>query len=370
MRTLIIGGGAAGLYLAALCPSAVILERNDECGRKLLLTGGGRCTFTQEGSPEELLSHYYGNRQFAKKVLYSHTPDDIVAFFRSLGVAPRNEDGRIFPSDEDAHTVRDALLRKAGKVIKGTAVSIRYLDPGFAITLEEGTILHADIVVIAAGGAHYPHTGSDGSGCRLLASLGHAITEIYPALAPLNLERKLTPAMGISLKAEIRTGKHISSGDILITHNGISGPAVLNISRWVNDSHEVSIRFSDDDIKELRKAFPKKEVRNALAIPQRLSDALLSDISAKKLGSLSRKEELLIQEAIGSFTSKASPVSSAAMSTRGGADTSQFNPMTMESKLISGLYAIGDVLDIDADTGGYSLTFAFASAYQAAMAIR
>ena len=110
MRTLIIGGGAAGLYLAALCPSAVILERNDECGRKLLLTGGGRCNFTHEGSPEELLSHYYGNRQFAKKVLYSHTPDDIVAFFRSLGVAPRNEDGRIFPSVEDAHTVWDAFL--------------------------------------------------------------------------------------------------------------------------------------------------------------------------------------------------------------------------------------------------------------------
>ena len=369
MRTLIIGGGAAGLYLAALCPSAVLLEKNGECGRKLMLTGGGRCNFTHMGNPEELLPHYSGSRAFIRKVLYNHTPDDIIAFFRSLGVGAVNENGRIFPEGGDARIIRDALLGKAGRIIRGEADVITKERDGFSVKLRDGTVLKAENVVIAAGGSHYPHTGSDGSGIRLLSSLGHSIEPVLPALAPLRLERKLSAAMGITLRARISAGRHTAEGEIIITHNGISGPAALNISRWVSDSGEVSIRFAEADIRELRETFPRKEVKNALPLPARLSEALFGTLSEKKLGNLSKQEESLIASSLASFRSRAVPIASAAMSTRGGASLSGFDASTMESKLVAGLYAIGDVLDVDAETGGYSLTFAFATAFTAASAL-
>ncbi len=369
MKSAIIGGGAAGLYLAALYPSATIIEKNAECGRKLLLTGGGRCNFTHEGTPEDLLPHYNGSRQFIRKVLYGHAPEDIAARFRALGVESVCEDGRLFPAGEDAHIIRDALLRRAGDIISGNAVSVSWDGSIFRIALDGGRTLAADTVVIAAGGSHYPQTGSDGSGTRLLAALGHRITPIRPALAPLRLERKLTPAMGISLEGEIRAGRRACRGSLLITHDGISGPAVLDLSRWIGDGDEVSIRFADAGIRKLRASSPKKEARNALPVPPRLADALLGPLSRKNLGNFSRADEMAAERSITSFTSRAWPIASAAMSTCGGADTSQFDPATMESRLVPGLFAIGDVLDVDGNTGGYSLTFAFASAYAAYRAI-
>ena len=149
----------------------------------------------------------------------------------------------------------------------------------------------------------------------------------------------------------------------MITHNGISGPVVLNMSRNVLDGDEITISFSDVDIKELRIREPKKLVRNAIDLPERLIRTLIGNLADKKIGNLSKDDERKIEENITAFRTRAWPVKQQAMTEAGGAILSEFNPVTMESKLLPGLYAAGDVLDVDADTGGYSLTWAFATAW-------
>ena len=187
---LIIGGGAAGLYAASLIKDAVILERNDECGRKLLLTGGGRCNYTHTGSVEDLLEHYHGSRQFIKKVLYQHCNEDIIAHFEKLGINPKNENDKIFPQSGDAHSIRDALLGNHPRIIKGTALSIEKSGDSFLIITDNGT-LEAKRILFASGGNSFPKTGSDGLGYSILKLLFFLIlwfvVGIY--LIPLFLKR-------------------------------------------------------------------------------------------------------------------------------------------------------------------------------------
>ena len=173
----------------------------------------------------------------------------------------------------------------------------------------------------------------------------------------------ISGAEGITTGIRIKTGRKEAEGDTVITHNGISGPVVLNMSRNVLDGDEITISFSDVDIKELRIREPKKLVRNAIDLPERLIRTLIGNLADKKIGNLSKDDERKIEENITAFRTRAWPVKQQAMTEAGGAILSEFNPVTMESKLVPGLYAAGDVLDVDADTGGYSLTWAFATAW-------
>lgn len=365
MRTLIIGGGAAGLYLSTLVPYSIIVEKEPRCGRKLYMTGGGRCNFTHKATVPELLPHYNGNLPFIRKVLYSHTPDDIIRHMESQGIkAMTEEDGRVFPETELSESVIMALMPETSRIIKGREAVSAVKNRGlFEVTLDDGQKLRTETLVIATGCSAACFPPYNGSGYKLLSSFGHTITDRHPALAPLRLERSISGAEGITTGIRIKAGRKEAEGDAVITHNGISGPVVLNMSRNVLDGDEITISFSDVDIKELRIREPKKLVRNAIDLPERLIRTLIGNLADKKIGNLSKDDERKIEENITAFRTRAWPVKQQAMTEAGGAILSEFNPVTMESKLVPGLYAAGDVLDVDADTGGYSLTWAFATAW-------
>ena len=363
---MIIGGGAAGLYLASLHPNTAILESGKECGRKLLLTGGGRCNYTNTATPEEMADLFNGNKAFIRKVLYAHTSNDIIQHFRTLGIKPKEEDmGRIFPLNGNAETVRDALLAACPKIIHGKAEHIERKDGIFRIRTGTG-IIEARKAIIATGGNSFPLTGSDGSGYSLLRSLGHTITPLSPSLAPIALTPSLAKAEGVSLKATLRIGKREETGDIVITRRGISGPAALNISRFLLDDPEIVISFAEIDRNRLRMESGSKTAKNALDIPPRLSETLLGAIADKKCGNLSRSDLDTIERQMTRFRARGKAIKEAAMNTRGGVPCSEIDPQTMESKIVPGLYIIGDMIDVDGPTGGFSLTWAFATAWCAA----
>ncbi len=364
--TLIIGGGAAGLYLASFLPRPVILERDGICGRKLLLTGGGRCNYTNVASPEEMSGRMNGNKAFIRRVLYSHSSEEIISHMRSLGIEPAEEDlGRILPRNGNAETVLSALLSSRPRIIKGCAGSIEKHGGSFIVRTGTESI-EARRVVLATGGMSYPQTGSDGSGYELARKLGHSLTAPYPALAPIALMPSLARAEGISWHVTLSAGKRKEEGEIIITRRGISGPAALNISRFLQDDPEIGISFASIDRDKLRMESGSRTVKNALDIPPRLSEALLGAIADRKCGNLSRVDLDTIERQLTHFKAKGKAIKEGAMNTRGGVPSSEIDPRTMESRIVQGLYIIGDMIDVDGPTGGFSLTWAFATAWCAA----
>ena len=362
MKTLIIGGGASGLYLGSLLSGSTVLERSRP-GQKLLLTGGGRCNYTHSGSVEDLLGHYNGNRQFIKRVLYQHQPEDITRYLGELGIRTKEEaGGQRYPASDRAGDIAEALSSRCS-LLFGKALGIEKHEGRFIVRTEDA-VLDADSVVLATGGMAYPMTGSDGNGYRLAESLGHTVEKPRPALSPLSLSENLSRAEGMSLKATLRTGKKEKTGDILITRDGLSGPAALNLSREFPGDLTVSF-LGDADLSQAAKL-----VKNALPIPPRLSEALLGSLSEKKCGNLSKADKSTIISRLTRFSAHAAPVEKNAMVSRGGVSTKEINAMTMESKLVKGLYFTGELVDVDADTGGYNLTWAFASAYAVYKALK
>ncbi len=366
--TLIIGGGAAGLYASSLLPRSVILERGS-CGRKLLLTGGGRCNYTHNGDVTSLLPHYHGSLPFIRKVLYSHTPDDIISRFRKLGIEPEDENGKIFPQRGDAHDILHALTSHNPEIIESKAISIKKEDGSFQIKTDHGETLLAKKVLLAAGGSAYPQTGSDGSGFILASSLCHTVIPARPALAALALSPSLRKAEGITTGITLRKGKKSVSDTAVITARGISGPAAENFSYLLSGQEEITISFCQMDMKEMRASKGAMLLKNALKLPPRLSIAILGDTAEKKVASISAKEEREILGKLSAGRYLASPIAQSAMSTAGGVDTSEINAATMESRLVPGLFFAGDIINVDADCGGYSLTWAFATAYTASLAL-
>ena len=363
--TLIIGGGASGLYASSLLPDAVILERNDSCGRKLLLTGGGRCNYTHRGSARDIIPHYHGSLPFIRKVLFQHQSDDIIRRFRALGIEPSDENGKIFPRSGDAGDILRALEAHQPEIIRGKAETIGKDGDAFAVKTEK-SVLRCRRIILAAGGNAYPQTGSDGSGCRIAASLGHTITPLRPALAALSLSPSMASAEGITVPVTIRKGRKSVSDTAVITRRGISGPAAENFSYLLSGREEITISFCTPDFRALREESGAMLVKNALPIPPRLASALLGGTAEKKAANISKKEE---QEALRKLSEGrflASPIASSAMSSAGGVSTDEIDPETMESKIVPGLHFAGDIIDTDADCGGYSLTWAFATAWIAA----
>ena len=395
----VIGGGAAGLmaaYSAARYGAKVTLfERNDRCGRKLAITGKGRCNVTNDCSVEELLQNVPTNPRFLYSALGRFDTSDTKAFFEERGVALKVERGRrVFPVSDRAEDIVRALVGAC----KETGVNICY-ERVTSLRIENGELLglnteknsyDADAVIICTGGKSYPRTGSDGDGYALARSAGHTVTPLLPSLVPICSESKLCPALqGLSLKnvslsiVRKQDGKEVYSdfGEMMFTHFGLTGPMILSASAHIPDISEgkyearINLKPALDEktldariVSDFAK-YSNKDFLNALGdlLPQKLIPVIvsLSGIDArKKVNSITKEERRALCEVIRCLRiplSRFRPINEAII-TKGGVSVKEINPKTMGSKLCRGLYFAGEVIDVDAYTGGYNLQIAFSTA--------
>jgi predicted Rossmann fold flavoprotein len=377
----IVGGGAAGLTAAIFAGRTgkglriVLLDGAPKIGAKILISGGGRCNVTHDVvTPED----FNGNRNAIAKVLRTFPVSDTIAFFEDLGVElKREEGGKLFPVTNKARTVLDALLagaRDAGVEIV-TATRVEKIDPGFVINGD----IHARRVILATGGRSVPKTGSDGHGYVLARSLGHTVTETFPALVPLRIEPPhwILELSGTSADVELTVRSNAGGivarqrGAMLFTHFGISGPAALDISRhWIHERGKLVANFlpggTFESLEQRLLAAAKKNPHATVAstlrgsVPERVLDRLAP---AVPIGKLPRQER---RAAIHALVDQVIPVSrdrgfDYAEVTAGGVPLSEVDLGTMASRRCDGLYLCGEILDVDGRIGGYNFQWAWAS---------
>ena len=400
---IVVGGGPAGLfaaYNAAIGGNRVLLlEKNDRCGKKLDITGKGRCNVTNACNNEEFLNNVIANPRFMMSALSRFNTEDTVAFFESLGVKTKVERGnRVFPESDNAHDITKALVDAAitvGVEIKRKRVSAILTENGKikGVRCQSEEIL-ASNVIIACGGASYPKTGSDGSGHRLAESVGHKITEIRPSLVPLTSPDKLCrDCMGLSLRNVGLTfygnGKkpiYKEQGEMMFTHFGLTGPVILSASAHLQGQYPcvvyIDLKPALDEKtldKRLLRDFseiPNKELKNAFSalMPSKLIEpfiALTGIDPETRINSLTKEQRakiLSLMKAIPVRVNGTRPIDEAIV-TGGGVDCREIDPKTMQSKLIAGLYFAGEVMDVDAYTGGFNLQIAFSTAFVAGSSI-
>jgi predicted Rossmann fold flavoprotein len=374
-----------------------VFESGPRPGRKLLLSGGGQCNITHTGEIADFLTHYGKNGKFLKTALYAFPPKALLDFFRQRGLDfLEREDGKIFPKTLKARDVLDKLLA-AGEnaaIMSGEKVTgINKKADVFILETEKSPraskkTYEADKVILATGGLSYPETGSGGSGFSL--ALGHRITPLRPALCGVispgfkDLAGNSFTAAGIAV---FRAGRLIlrGEGDILFTHRGVSGPAVLNLSRYLEAGDTLAINFlHPTDPEEFLAAFPgtvKKEERktiggflSAFPLTRALQDVVLARNGvprSKPCAQLTKTDMRKIAEHLVRFPVPVVETEGfhAAMVTAGGVSLDEVNPKTMESRVTAGLYFAGEILDIDGDEGGYNLQAAFSTGWLAAASI-
>ena len=405
-QVIVVGGGAAGLMAAGqaaeLGAKVLLLEKMNRPGRKLRITGKGRCNLTNVAPLPEFIAHFGANGRFLRQAFSRFFTAELVAFFEALGVHTVTErGGRVFPASDQAQDVVDALVRWVGE----RGVTLRTRSPvgrllveggrvvGVQVFRSPGQVYDADAVIVATGGASYPDTGSTGDGYRLAESVGHAIVPIRPALVPLETAGDVAPRLqGLSLhNVTVRVwvnGKKQAEafGEALFTHFGLSGPIVLSLSRQVVDALRLgqSVILSIDlkpalderklDARLLRDldAHGKQQFRTLLKglLPRKLIPVCidLTGISPDKAGhQVTAQERKRLRTWLKDFRLEVTgyrPFTEAII-TAGGVDTREVDPRTMASRLVEGLYFAGEVLDVDADTGGYNLQAAFSTGWVA-----
>lgn len=400
---IIIGGGAAGLFCAVqsawLGNKVTVIEHMRKPGRKLLITGKGRCNVTNNCDTETVMKNIPRNPRFMYSSLSRFSPEDTIAFFESLGVALKTErGGRVFPESDKAESVLNALTGAAGQA------GVRFVyDNALELITEDNAVkgvrcgtseYFASKVVVATGGKSYPLTGSTGDGYRLAAQAGHSVTEISPSLCPIVTEESCcAEMMGLSLRNctltlyDVQSEKTLFSelGELLFTHFGLSGPLALSASAHMDKITEgryavsidlkpaLSIEKLDERILRDFSEYPNRDFANSLKklLPSKMIDTAvkLSGIEPyKKVNQITKTERRHLAELLKNmrFTVKSLRPIKEAIITRGGVDVREISPKTMESKLISGLYFIGEVLDVDGYTGGFNLQIAFSTAYACA----
>lgn len=406
-EVIVVGGGASGLMAAgqaaAQGASTLILEKMEQPGRKLLLTGKGRCNLTNLGSVQQFIEHFNPQGQFLTQLFYRFFHPQLREFFEELGVPTEVQRGdRVFPKSENAREVRDALLRWIGElgveVITNTPVTHLIIEGEEikGVETHRGND-HAKAVIIATGGTAYPGTGSTGDGYKLAREAGHTIVPIRPALVPLVTQGDTAQKLqGLSLR-NVQANLWVNGektddlfGEMLFTHFGLSGPIILSLSRQVVDH----LRMGKDVVIAI-------DLKPALDHPT-LDDRLLRDIQAlgrKQFSSLlegllpKKLIPICVEETGIPWDKKNNQISAEertrlrmwlkedfrfqivdhlsfdqAIITAGGVDTREIDPQTMESKRVRGLYFAGEVLDVDADTGGYNLQAAFSTGWAAGRA--
>ena len=403
-KTIVVGSGAAGLFFGAAAPASagrdiLILEKTDKIGTKLLMAGSGHCNLTHAGSIKEFLLCYGQNGSRIRTCLYRHNNLEYVRFMESLGVpCSEREDGKIFPVSMDSRDVKKALLEAAAAnsvtIMKNSPVTaVTVIPEGFEVTVgsKQSSYICTNLV-IATGGASYPTTGSDGTFLQVLKNaLGVEITELHPALSPIYVQNyPFEELSGISFKnAGLKifnknSSSHEAAGDLLLTHRSFSGPLILNNSRYINTGSRVEINFIfpytvSSVLSSIKEVFRgnNKTVSSFFAekysLPKRFVAAVLEHpgLSERKLSSLTGGEMETAARAFSAADYSVSGVGSfrEAMATSGGVCLDSVNLSAMESKTYKGLYFIGEVLDIDGNSGGYNLQFAYSSARAALDAI-
>ena len=406
-NVVVVGGGAAGMFAAIAAAEnghrVSLYERNEKLGKKLFITGKGRCNITNACDMDVLFSSIVSNSKFLYSSFYGYTNQDVIAFFENLGIRTKIERGeRVFPvSDHSSDVIRaleKELQRLEVKVFLGTKVKKIEAENGRfqRLALADGTSVSGDACIVSTGGLSYQTTGSTGDGHRFAKELGHKVTECFPALVPLEAkEGWVSELQGLSLKnaaISVCDGKkrlYEAFGEMLFTHYGVSGPLILSASSYIGK------KLSRKELKlyiDLKPALTKEQLdrrilrdfeenqnrqfKNAIGklFPAKLVPVMieLSGIDPeKKVNVISKEERLHFAELI-----KKLPVTltglrgyNEAIITKGGISTKEVDPGTMESKLVKGLYFAGEVLDLDGLTGGFNLQIAWSTAYAAGNSI-
>ncbi|RDY22563.1 NAD(P)/FAD-dependent oxidoreductase [Romboutsia maritimum] len=401
-KVIVVGGGPSGM-MAALQASkkhdVTLVERNEELGKKLKVTGGGRCNITNNRDIEEFFDKVVTNKKFLYSSFYTFTNRDLLDYFTKNNLEYKVEDfndNKVYTKSDKSVEVIDTLRND---LIKNN-VNILYNKKVIDIIVEEDTIkgvliengekIFADKVIISTGGKSYSHTGSDGLMYDILKNYNHTINKIYPALTPLTTkENWITDLQGIAMQGveiscKVKKRKISKIGDMLFTHFGITGPCVLIISSYINkfienEEIELNIDFlpsmSVDEISNiLRKQLNKNVLNNLKGIlPQNFLKSIFEilSLSDKKANELSKSDENKIIEYLKNMklTCNGSKGIKTSMVTSGGVSVKEVNSSTMESKIIKNLFLTGEVIDIDAETGGYNLQIAFSTGYLAGISV-
>lgn len=398
-NTIIIGGGPAGLFTAISINESqrvLVLEKNDIAGKKLLMAGAGKCNITHSGDIGEFLKHYGDNFRFLKKALRHFTNNNLINFFKARGLSTiTDNNGKVFPSTENSKDVLEVLIQAC----KENKITMRYNEAALTIEKREDRFwvttkndeYSCNYLVISTGGNSFPSTGSSGDGYHFAKTLGHTITPIKPSLTPVFIrEYKFTEIAGVSLQNKTiylyRNNKKINEhhGDIGFTHKGLSGPGILDFSRYFENGDTLKVNFINENAEDFRRLFIEastKEGKISLKrflkryeIPESLIKIILAQLhinSNETLATIDKKtrnhlvnafcEHPFYIEKVGGFK--------IAMATSGGVALTEVSQKTMESKQTDNLYFTGEVLDIDGDTGGYNIQAAFSTGAAAAAAI-
>lgn len=406
-RILITGGGAAGMMAAVFAArngnQVELFEKNEKLGKKLFITGKGRCNITNAADLEDFFPAVISNPKFLYSAFYSFTNEQVISFFEALGVKTKTErGGRVFPVSDHSSDVIQALKREMDRL--GVKVNLNaevkeliieeYADGKRAngIRLSSGGEISGDAVIVATGGISYPSTGSTGDGYRFAGKCGHKVTELFPSLVPMEVKECYAgELMGLSLRnIEIRItdGKkklYQEFGEMLFTHYGVTGPVILSASSIVGKrlkDKELTLHIdlkpalTEDQLdKRVLREFEanhNRQFKNAVdsLFPSKLRPVIveLSGIpEEKKVHEITKEERHRFVRLIKDFTMTLTGLRgyNEAIITKGGVSVREIDPGTMESRLVNGLYFAGEVLDLDAVTGGYNLQIAWSTGYLA-----
>lgn len=405
MKVAVIGAGASGLmaaYAAALNGNDVtVYEKNEKCGKKIYITGKGRCNLTNAVSPQEFLQSVVNNSKFLSSAIYSFSPENLMNLLESNGLKLKVERGnRVFPLSDKASDVTKCLENLCKNLgikfnFNANVSKIEILNSTVSDIIVNNRTVSFDKVIVCTGGVSYPLTGSTGDGYKFAKQCGHDIVEVRPALCGLNLKGDYYSAMqGLALKnvglSVYYNEKQILSmfGEILFTHFGVSGPLILSVSSFINRLDLSKVRLTldlkpaltaeqlDDRILRDFSLSPNKSIGAVLKglLPSSIIGEVLnrsSVDSGKKVNFVSKGERTALLTTIKKFDMLVSSLRSfdEAIITSGGVDVKFVNPKTMESKKVNGLYFCGEVLDVDALTGGFNLQIAFSTGYAAGKSI-
>lgn len=403
-RVLIVGAGAAGMYAAVWAArngqEVRVFEKNEKAGKKLFITGKGRCNLTNACDVEDLFEAARSNPKFLYSSFYTHTNQDVIDFFEELGMKTKTErGGRVFPASDHSSDVIRTLEQEMKRLKVELRLNCRVekicQENGkfTGVLLADGTMETGDACIVATGGMSYPSTGASGDGYRFAGEMGHAITELKPSLVPIQTEEEWVPQlMGLSLRnveLKVLDGKRqlfCEMGEMLFTHYGVSGPLVISASadvgarleqRKLKLSVDLKPALSEERLDQrILRDFQEqknKQFKNSLGklLPSKLIPVIvkLSEIPPeKKINEISREERGRLVYLIKHLEMTAVNLRgwNEAIITKGGVSVREIDPGTMESRKIKNLYFVGEVLDLDAVTGGFNLQIAWSTAYAAA----
>ena len=402
-NVVIIGGGAAGLMAAVTSAdkgnNVTLIEKNAKVGRKLMITGKGRCNVCNNCDIDTLINNIPKNAKFLYSAFSTLSPKDLMEFFENRKVPLKTERGnRVFPVSDKAVDIVDALynavIKSGAKIINSTAEKlITSENKVMGVKIQNGDILPADSVILATGGMSYPLTGSTGDGYKMATDLGHSVTELKPSLVPLTIhEGFCTHLSGLSLKnvtlSIFEDGKKkplfSELGEMLFTHFGISGPLVLSASSHIRYmgkkqytafidlkpalskeqlDNRVLRDFSEEQNKNFANSLDKLLPKSLIPVIIKLS-GIPNDLKVNQITKEQRLKLVDIIKALPLHITGFRPIEEAII-TSGGISVKEIDPKTMESKLVSGLYFAGEIIDVDAYTGGFNLQIAFSTGYTA-----